>query len=444
MHAKRLLIGAGLLLAAGATAYWLTFFERYSKEVDRGWGAEARRNPYLAAEQYLAASGHHSRRADNLSVLDRLGVDDTLFLASSSQIYNSERARDLLEWIDRGGHAIVVARELDDGEHDWLLDELGASMVEGDGDPYFANPLRELLGEDIEDYDGKSASELLREHNRKLREGDGAEADAGDSGQEETPAAPRDPEVQPSQLVTLADANEADYRVYFNPATLLWHPVFDEDTDDNASATPDASDPVFWAVIDSQDAGVPFMQFERGEGLITLMTDAGLWQSERIGQFDHAYLLSQLSSDGDFVLLTRPRFDSLAVLARRYALEFFIAGSLALLAWLLFRTQRFGPRAAEPETARRSLLEHVSACGHYYWRTDRAAGLLSGYRGRLLRRLRGDNASQGTRRKLCVQLSENTGLNETQIASCLWGELPQSEETFTECMRNLQQIEAVL
>lgn len=436
MSAKRLLLGLALLLAAALVALFLALFERYTEEVDRGWSPEAWRNPYLAAEQFLAAAGLQSRRADNISVLASLTADDTLFLASSSQVYNPQRVEALLDWVARGGHAIVVANTAAPGEKDWLLEQLEVTLEEGREDQFFEHPFRDLLGEDAEQHKGKSASEILREHNRKLRE-EKSEGNVGESeeeeAQEEKP--PRNPDVDPADLVTLSD-DGGDYQLHFDASQLLYHPALEGEASDG--------EPVFWARIWRDDTGVPFMQFERGDGLITLLADGGIWRNRRIGHFDHAYFLALLASDGEFVFLTQPRFDSLFTLARRYAAEFFLAGTLALLAWLLFRARRFGPLAPEPETARRSLLEHISACGHYYWRAEKCERLLAGQRQRLLRRLGGDNADIATRRQLCTRLSARTGLGGSQIAACLWGDLPRSEEAFTERMRNLQQIEAVL
>ncbi|MCX2783593.1 DUF4350 domain-containing protein [Microbulbifer thermotolerans] len=434
MKISRLLIGLVLLLAAALAALFFLLFERYTEKADRGWSAAAWRNPYLAAEQFLAAAGVRHRRADNISELARLAPDDTLFLASSTQVYNPRRASELLEWVARGGHAIVIAHALDSTERDWLLEELGVTLEEGREKFFMEHPFRDLLGEDVEKYEGKTASEILREHNRKLKDGKrDTEADGEEETQEEQ--APRNPEVDPEDLVELTGDN-GSYQLHFNPSQLLHHPALEDETV--------VDGPVFWAKIRRGDSGVPFMQFQRGDGRITLLTDGGIWQNRRIGHFDHAYFLALLASSGEFIFLTQPHFESLFVLARRYAGEFFLAGGLALLAWLLLRSRRFGPLAVEPERARRSLLEHISACGHYYWRADRCERLLDEHRRALLRRLGAEGAGQATRRQVCERLSAETGLDETTIAACLWGDPPRSEEAFTERMRNLQQIEAVL
>ena len=38
------------------------------------------------------------------------------------------------------------------------------------------------------------------------------------------------------------------------------------------------------------------MQFEVGEGLLTIVTDPSIWTSYRIDKYDHAYLLWILSA----------------------------------------------------------------------------------------------------------------------------------------------------
>ncbi|WP_444920363.1 DUF4350 domain-containing protein [Microbulbifer sp. CnH-101-G] len=437
MTTKRLLIGIALLLCAGLVWLFLTFFERYTEEKDRGWGAEARRNPFLAAEQYLSGVGLEPQQAENISVLNTLPVDATLFIASSSQVYNPQRVEELLQWVRGGGHAIVVARtegfDFEEGrseERDWLLEALGVSMLEGHGDYYFEHPLQPLLGEDAELKPEQSPGEALREYNRRIEEG--LEGELAESEKEK----PRNPDVDPEDLITLPTAGGNEAQLHFDASHLLYHPGIEDNTIEGA--------PVFFAKVWRDDEGVPFMQFAQGEGVITLMTDSTMWQSHRIGHFDHAYFLQLLAGSGDFVFLTRPRFDSLGFLARKYAAEFFISGLLALLGWLILRARRFGPLQPSPEIARRSLLEHISACGHYYWRDDQCQRLLRGQREELLRRLGATDASSSARQTLSKRLSATTNLSEHSIIASLWGKPATSEESFTEQMRTLQRIEAAL
>ncbi|WP_299942680.1 DUF4350 domain-containing protein [uncultured Microbulbifer sp.] len=438
MTVKRLLIGVSLLFCALMVWGFLTFFERYTEERDHGWGPEARRNLFLAAEQYLAAVGLEPRQAENISVLNGLSPDATLYIASSSLVYNPQRVEELLDWVQGGGHAIVVAHterfdveEQRSEARDWLLETLDVSIMEGHGEYLFEHPLQQLLGEDAELTPQQSPGEALREYNRRIDKGTSTEEE-GETAHEK----PRNPDVDPEDLVDLPTDSGVEVQLHFDASHLLYHPGLDDDTVDDA--------PVFWARVWRDDEAVPFMQFERGSGVITLLTDSEIWQSHRIGHFDHAYFLQLLAGSGGFVFLTRPRFESLSYLVRKYAAECLLAGALALLGWLLLRARRFGPLQPAPEAARRSLLEHISACGHYYWRDDQCEQLLRGHRTELLRRLRATDADATARQKLAERLSAATDLREHDIIASLWGTPAASEETFTEHMRNLQRIEAVL
>ncbi|WHI45138.1 DUF4350 domain-containing protein [Microbulbifer sp. VAAF005] len=436
MTAKRILLAA--LVISGVALVWLflTFYERYSKEIDSGWSMEARRNPYLAAERYLTNIQLTPRQADNISVLQGLTPDATLFISSSSQVYNPTKAQELIEWVQRGGHAIVVAYtgnfDSDTGRsenRDWLLESMNVSLRKGHSDFELQETLEQLFGEDAVLEPEQSPADAMREHNRNLDKG---ETEEGSEKQEE----PRNPDVSEENLVTLPVEGGSEIQLYLNASHLLYHPSFNDETITDG--------PVFWAKVWRDDVGVPFMQFERGNGVITLMTDSTLWQSQRIGHFDHAYFLQLLAGEGEFVFLTRPRFESLPKVARQYAAEFFIAGALALLAWLLLHGRRFGPLQPEPEVSRRSLLEHISACGHYYWQDDQCEALLRGHREEILRQLGATHINAGKKRKLCDKLCASTGMDEQQLVETLWGKPPTTEETFTEHMRNLQRIEAVL
>lgn len=416
MRNRLLYAGLGLALVT-ITALFFTLFERYTEERDSGWSAEAYRNPYLAAQRFLESTGLAVRREGDVASIQQLRADDTLLLGSSSFIYNDNRLQEFMQWVERGGHAIVVARQTDDDGGDTLLEALDVSVTEGELDDFlkFALPVYQRRGGGEHCEFNRTLAELLR-----------IEEDLCE------------PEVAPEYLSTLTAGSDDEFQVFFDPALLLQHPHIGQQ-----GLGPGG--PVFWATIDSQPDGVPLIQFSRGAGQITLLADDSLWQSQRIGQFGHAWLLYQLAGPGEFVLLSRPRFASLGELAARYAAEFFLAGALALLLWLLHRAGRFGLARPAPTAARRSLREHIAACGNYYWRDDRCRQLLQDYRSRVLRRLGGERAGAPLRRRLCQQLAAATGLDESAIAACLWGvSAPDDEQAFTRHIRCLQKIEATL
>ncbi|MBB5211547.1 DUF4350 domain-containing protein [Microbulbifer hydrolyticus] len=446
MKLSRIAIVWGVLLLAAACALFLYFFERHTEEVDLGFGPEARRNPYLAAQRFLDRLDIGHRRADNISVITTLDDRDALFLASSSQIYNPDRLRELLDWVDAGGHAIVIAhRGRGDNEQDLLLEALELEVTSGDLDLYFNRQVREVFGEEASELQDKTISELMRDHNRKLDEKDsentsGESPDSAEPDIEGSVSTPRNPDVDPERLVNLTSDSGPSYAIYFNPEKVFAHEMMGKGTDADVNGAL-----LHWVPFQNMPTQSPLVYYERGRGRLTLMTDGGLWQNDRIGEFDHAYFLAHLVGDRELVMITRPRFDTLGTLIQRYALELFFAGLLALAAWIANRSRRFGPLTPPPAAERRSLLEHIRACGHFYWRQNRGVSLFDGARKPLLAKLGGNrNLNADRQRQIAESVAEKTGLAAREIHDTLWGPAPRNEDDFTARLRSIQIIEAAL
>jgi hypothetical protein len=114
-----------LLLASGLTMN----LERVPVHRREGPQAEARRNPWLAAERFTARMGGHLTRQSDARVLDHLPAGATLLLdRQRPYLLSAERLRRLLAWIEDGGYLIAVT-ELP-GVSDPLLDSLGVRRLE--------------------------------------------------------------------------------------------------------------------------------------------------------------------------------------------------------------------------------------------------------------------------------------------------------------------------
>lgn len=460
MKFSRIAIAITLLMLISAAALFLFFFERHTEEIDLGFGPEAQRNPFLAAEQFLSRTGIAHRRADNISVIATLAPGDTLFLASSSLIYNAARLRELLDWVDQGGNAIVVAN-IGDDERDQLLDWLELEITDGHTDLFFNKQVREVFGEEVARSQGQSLSEILRERNRKLSEENGETTQVDNSSGAETPAKnepesqtadkSRNPDIDPERLTNLTSDGGTSYALYFNPDRVFTHELMGQATETDIDGQL-----LHWVPLQNASGYSPLVHYEYGHGRITLMTDGGLWRNDRIGTFDHAYFLTHLMGDNRggetraLVMITRPHFDGLGTLLHRYALELLLAGGLALLAWIGNRSRRFGPLVAGPAPERRSLLEHIRACGHFYWRQDHGQKLFERARRPLLNKVSGHipgTAQQLTgqkQRAIAESIAARTGLASNEIFTTLWGAAPRNEEDFTARLRSIQIIEAAL
>jgi hypothetical protein len=131
--------GVGWVLAALCAllllGFWLWFdanFARQWREIQVGASAEARRNPFLAAERLLLRLGADVRGAAGASPLRQLPDPGALIISDGLPPLNAERRRRLWAWLDAGGHLLVEAVRLEEDdaqvESTDFLRELGAVL----------------------------------------------------------------------------------------------------------------------------------------------------------------------------------------------------------------------------------------------------------------------------------------------------------------------------
>jgi hypothetical protein len=124
----RWLIPVGILALAALGALWfLSTFERVPAKEWVGPSAEARRNPYLAAERFAGRMGLPTRQLRALLDLDALGNGGALLLPSRRQALDPRRLRNIVAWVQGGGHVIAEAELL--GVSDPLFDLLGVQRT---------------------------------------------------------------------------------------------------------------------------------------------------------------------------------------------------------------------------------------------------------------------------------------------------------------------------
>ncbi len=326
----RFLLLAVLLLLAGLLAIFLASrLQPYTETIDLGPSPEARRNPYLAAELFLRKQGVTVSRADGLEVLKELPPSGhTLLLLGSRSGMTPGQARRLLQWSEQGGHLVLIAERLWDEDEkksgDLLLDSLD---------------IRQYLTEDFDD-----------------------------SQEEEEPA---DSVPDYSALTRLYLENErSPAYIGFDPDYHLYDPQ------NHAYA---------WA--NSGDA-THLLQMQHGKGLVTVLTDAWIWQNRNIEQYDNAWLLWYLTQDNQVTLLYRAERDSLATLLARHFPEALAAALLLLLAGLWRAGLRQGPLQPVASRSRRQLEEHLRAGADFLLRQRGHVALLHGLQRDILRRAR--------------------------------------------------------
>ena len=129
-----LLTGLGAILITAGLAWFLQNFERRSQEIDTGYSAAARRNPFLAAERILARLDVPVESVSGRDLLRDLPPADDTLVVNGLGALNLERRGALHEWIEHGGRLIVEAMTLWDetepagGRGDAFLDRYGVRL----------------------------------------------------------------------------------------------------------------------------------------------------------------------------------------------------------------------------------------------------------------------------------------------------------------------------
>ena len=365
-------IGVKLLTVAGLAVLgflgWGVYssIEFYDDTEEATWSLPALRNPYLAAQQFMQQSGIGSVEANSLIGLSSLEGVDTVLITDANQVVNPHQLKQVLSWLKDGGNLIVTANSIVDSE-DLLLKEFDIEVTWNNDNDFTEDEHNDADEEVDAEENEPSISESLREYNEQI--------DAGKTPEEIAQSAIDEP-----TLTTIDFGDEiGNLEIAFKSRPVLTHPYSDGEEVDESSPKP-----FTWS---ASEHGIHLMQFDVGDGLLTIISDPSIWTSSRIDQHDHAYLLWVLSSkDGGFAILHPTLRDSIWVLISRHAPEFLIALTLSIALWLWHLGHRFG-RITPPESSGgRALSEHFSATANYLWHRKASNQLIEPVRQQIFRR----------------------------------------------------------
>lgn len=421
---RRKLVYGFLALACLALAYVLMqSVERYEVPVDRGWSAAALRNPFLAAEQFLKGQGIKARSTDRANVLSNLSADSTLLIRDTDLLKNAKFADELKAWLQAGGHLVVQSSGYEETEA-FLWDfDIYMLRQEENIEPDDAGE----VVDSIQDVSMRYDQWALR--SRTIREGGGIDEVL------------RKLEARTDPLnitrVHFSD-NEHELFIDFRADGTLYHPQ---------AYGKESNSPYplyYWAGTES---GIAFMQLEVDAGLLSVMVDMNIWNSTRIGMFDHAHLLRGLvEHSGEVVFLTGVRSLSLMTMMWANFFEVIVAALLFLFAWIAYRARRFGPVMLSAQDGRRSFAEHIQATGYFMWRNNQSDDLLSAVRcdlGQLMqRRFPGSETLSDAER--LSHLAQHTRFDIAELHSLMYGPVPDDELQFVNMIKSLQKIRKAL
>lgn len=407
-----------LIVIALSTYSFFYLFESYEKTEDLGWDKKARRNPYLAAEQYLTKTGLQVTSSDNFDKLVQLPPNGMVFISNSSQTLTPKRIDKILEWVEQGGHLIIAAPIYDKDKQDYLLSRFNVENHEinesGDSEPEKQSRL----------------SEQLEEINKSIQE-----------NKDKEDVKEKKDDIAEDEITTLKFTDlDSPIRMHFSPDTGLTHPSFYKQENKKA----DEIEPEYWT---GSEYGTHFMQFDVGYGLLSIISDNTIWQSDRIDVLDHAYLLWLLSNkNSEVVLLYGAYMPSIFYFIWKYAAEMVITLGLLLMAWLLYRSRRFGPIRLSTEFAHHSMAEHIKASAEYLWRDNQYEQLIEPLRNEIKNRTQLHYPSFGSLNQKQQQelIHEFSSLPTDRVESAFTRNINGNESEFTSIIIDLQKIRNTL
>ncbi|MGL6246778.1 DUF4350 domain-containing protein [Pseudomonas sp.] len=319
-------VGVFIAVLVGALSVYLYLKATpYQAEIDHGPTPEAQANPYLAAEHFLRKQGLTVGHANSLDVLPTLDPHQHSLLLLGDRYNMTPRQIDqVMNWTRAGGRLLFVAQSLWD-------EKTGQS--------------NDLLLDRVQVH--QSLSKDLKEPPPDILD---------------------DPFPKLTKLY-LEDENAPAY-ASFDTAFHL------EDPKNLAQA---------WA---NSGKATHMMQLNHGLGSIIVVTDADLWKTPDIGQYDNAWLLWYLTADTSVTLLFNTDHDSLLTLLLRNFPQALVA-LIALIGLALRHVAvRQGPLLVPASKGRRQLQEHLRASADFMLRRKGQQHLLHALQQDILRRVR--------------------------------------------------------
>ena len=368
-----ILIGSAVIFTL--IFYWfVTTFTKVPYERELGYSSEARSNQFLAAEKFLNKLSVGLETRHDFSVFEEVpGQYDTILINGSRIGMSSARREAMLDWVQQGGHLVLLATEF----YEYDFNSSRDKFLDDRGVRYYSTE------DDYTDYSEEESTTSLN-----------------------------------------FEGFEKDTEVHFYANGYI------EDTSGEAS------------FISGPDHADQFIQYQMGEGLLTVIVDFSIWQNDRIDEHDHAMFLTQLIGNSAKAWLVYNRVQpSLYTLMIQHIPLVVVSFVFILLALLIGQLWRKGPARRDTPPVQREIMQHIAAAGEFAYRRDQGYDLSQQMHNSISHRMsqlvhgymRLDGAKQ------LEKLATITGLpkNELQL---LWHHDVENKETFLTKVQLVQEI----
>ena len=441
---------AGIFLFGLAATVFLAVFERVEETVETPLSGEARSNDFFALELLYQELGTEARDVIGWNRLPP--TDHTLMLLTSYYTVEDLRTRALIDWVDAGGHLVMVP---------WGAVEVALDHRECDLEEEWQS------SEDFESDDFGLEEEAQSTEERHTIEQELAEFGYLE-GDDEGSVAFNDEDgdlIDEPTFDPLAEAFGIEVEI---PKHSDWEQRFDcYDDEEEIELEEGANDCTQRLVAVTTENGSfdilllpspglrtePDADFESlvrvpyGDGLVTALTQGDFLRNELIGEHDHAALAWELvetpeRSSAGIWIVGRDRYPGLLEVLREHAWRILASGLVLLLVALWWKGVRFGPPVADQLPERRSVLEHISASADFLWRSQLGSVLLDSTRRAALARVerRDPSFTQLGENERVERLSQATGMSRGELLRALSDRGAEDPTEFTRTVRSLERL----
>lgn len=408
------------LLIGGSVYAFLQTHERKDKVIHTGLLGEARNNPLYASRLFLKRMGIPTKTQNSIQGLVGFpDIDTVIIIDSKRSSLSPRRTRELIEWVKSGGHVIALAT------HNWSYrhtnPEENLEQDEYDQEHNSAtspDPLQSFLGvrtgSKITYNDLAMSEQLLVD---KIEE-------QGDDYKIETLFNIR---------LKGVDKNLAIANIWYNPILI------DESNPDSKQIE----------IIKLRSSNF-MIRHKVGEGMVTLVSSLNFIDNRQIEKANHAEILwylihglhTPLNQPAAVWLIHNDKMPSLWDMLWRNAWMLILSLLFLLIAWLLTSTRRFGPLIYKEEEDRRSLNEHISSSGNFYWNSKNKKKLLDSSRIALNQKLSKTHPGWNhlSKEQKVTLINQKSKLSPEVIHRILFAPAVDQADEFTQLIRQIENI----
>ena len=373
--------------------------------------------------------------------------DTVIVINSKRTTLSAYQTQQLINWVQKGGHVIALAtnkwrfhRSEQSSVSDEKLNDFQSTTIDTKltDNLYSSDPLQNYMGistgEKIE-YDDLTKVEQTQLDEIEERD-DSGDSDVDENGVESTDHLFK---------IKLSDSSKelAINNSWFRPIL-----VAEEYRDQTEIITLRSSNFIVRQKI--------------GSGLVTLVSSLDFIENRQLEKADHAEIFWHLihginkpiDQPSQAWLIHSDKMPPLWDLIWRNAWMFILSIVFIFIAWLLVATRRFGPAIPKLSGDRRSLTEHISSSGTFYWKHNHKKELLESTRDAVHQKLvlshpNWNHLNEEQQVILLVkdfklsknsELSKNLDLNPKDIHRALYEPSIEKADEFTNTIRILETI----